>query len=518
MKRRALFFWPLLLAFTASSLLWLVWAPSSTNALYRAIPASATFLGVHRDLSGRWDALSSNPLLLALLESLGTEPSEVERLRDDPGFRELLRLLGSDELVLAYVPRMRSSGESAWVFAAPLGGQSQRLRWMLKSGKMPDCKRAATRNGWLVWVWAPRELKGQRIAFALVEGQVVGCIASGTLGIDEVLGCVDGNFASLANRPERLPAETPVADRGWYRNEQGQRFPYEFALTPAGGLQASVQTPWRMPPAEGLATGVVKQLAGWADLVGGRSVAAAAFDPALMRDWVRTAFTNAVGREVADLLAMEGAGPSGMALLGGDYSGRFMAVRLPTLVAGVAGSSSNQLTQVTSALDRLNALTRWGLVSSPVMAGSVPLYVIEATDGGLYGGLAHEENLAYTPTEDGLVWSSNLSTLERLVKEQAAGWQTNAQPWRAELDRLASGQARGFLWFDAAEGAKVVRLGVTAWSLKLLLEDPEGTQATRQRMNDFKAWMDTLSPLGHIAVGWEDRNGQATITLHAGDL
>ena len=50
-----------------------------------------------------------------------------------------------------------------------------------------------------------------------------------------------------------------------------------------------------------------------------------------MRDWVRTTFTNAVGREVADLLALEGAGPSGMALLGGDYSGRFMAVRLPTL-------------------------------------------------------------------------------------------------------------------------------------------------------------------------------------------
>jgi hypothetical protein len=518
MKRRALVFWSLLLIFGAASLYWLVQTPRVPGQLHRAIPASATFLSFHQDLNGRWDAVVAHPLLLGLMESLGTERSEVERISRDPGFRRLLKLLGSDDLLLAYVPRMRSNGEAAWVFSSWLGGHSQRVRWMLNSSRLPEIKRAATRNGWQVWVWAPRELKGQRITFALAEGLVVGCVAAETVGIDDALACLDGHAGSVADRPGLYLAEAGQAsDRGWFRNARGELFPFTLALTPQGGVQAAVQTPWPLPPAVSASTGTVIQLDGWSELVGSHAVAAAAFDRSLVRDWLRATFTNAIGQEVAGLLAGDTEGTVGLALLGGEYSGRFMAVRLPTLVAGVAGSPVAQTKYVLGALDRLNVLMRWGLVAAPTLIGSTPVYAIEATAGGIYAQLAREEHIAYTPTASGLVFASNLATVERLIRERS-GTNVVARPWQQGLEQLAHGQARGFLWFDAAEGAKVVRLGVTAWSLKLLLEDPQGTQETRQRMNDFKAWMDTLSPLGQITIGWAERDGRVALTLHAGEL
>ncbi len=160
-------------------------------------------------------------------------------LKSDPAFRRLLGVVASDDLLVAHVPMMRSTGEPAWVFASWLGGHSQRARWLLKSVKHPDVQRAAARNGWLVWVWTPRELKGQRVTFALVEGMLVGCVARETMGIDDVLAGVDGHAVTLSDRPWlTLTERTGALDRGWFRNARGAFFPFQLALT-----QRSAQGP-----------------------------------------------------------------------------------------------------------------------------------------------------------------------------------------------------------------------------------------------------------------------------------
>ncbi len=202
------------------------------------------------------------------------------------------------------------------------------------------------------------------------------------------------------------------------------------------------------------------------------------------------------------------------AVLGGQAS--LMAVRLPTLLAGVAGSSVAQTRYVLDALDRLNALTRWGLVAAPLLVESAPAFAIESTGQSLYARMNREELLAYTPTSDGLVFASNLAVLERLLRTRTPGATSNAFPLADGLNRLHEGTARASLWFNAAEGAKVVRLGVTAWSLKLLLEDAQGSQATRQRMNEFKAWMDALAPLGQVRLDVTEKEQRAVFTLEAG--
>ena len=513
MKRRALLFWLLAVTFTAASIAWLFYVPRQPGLLYRAIPASATFLSAHREVSGRWDGLAAHPLFLSLVETMGAEPGEVAKISRDEGFRRLLDILGTEDLFLSYVPRMRSTGEPAWVFASWLGGRSQRVRWMLKSMQSPELKRAAPRNGWLVWVWTPRELKGQRVTFSLVEGMVVGCVAPQTMGIDDLLAGVDGHALSLADRPHLyIPEDLPDADRGWYRDAQGELFPFTLSLTPEGGLRAGLETPWALPAS--VSTGEVTGLRSFTSLVGDRAVAAASVDRTLVRRWLTSSFTNEIARELSGLLAGPGEGAVALALLGGDYSGRFMAVRLPTLLASAVGSPVAQNQFVSAALDRLNAATRWGLVAAPQPAGAAPVFAIEATGGGFYANLAREEHLAFTPTDDGLLFASNLATLERLLRERSAA--TNRPPADQAWAPAPPAASRGFLWFNAVEGAKVVRLGVTAWSLKLLLEDPQGSQATRQRMNDFKAWMDTLAPLGQVRIGLEERDQRAVFTLQAG--
>ncbi len=516
MNRRALLFWPLALGFVAAGTAWLFYVPRQMDRLPRAIPASADFLSAHHDLNGRWDSLVGHPLLAGLAESLGLEREALEKMKTDPGFRRLLGVVASDDLLVAHVPMLRSTGEPAWVFASWLGGHSQRARWLLKSITHPDLQRAAARNGWLVWVWTPRELKGQRVTFALVEGMLVGCVARETMGIDDLLAGVDGHAVTLSDRPWlTLTERTGALDRGWFRNARGAFFPFQVALT-NGRVKARVETPWAVPAMDAASTNRAASLTGLSGLAGDRAVAVAAVDRTWVQHWLRHGTTNVVGHELAGLISQTGEGPVGLALLGGDFSGRFMAVRLPTLLAGVAGSSAAQTRFLLDALDRLNALTRWGLVAAPLLVESAPAFAIESTGQSLYARMNREELLAYTPTSDGLVFASNLAVLERLLRTRTAGGTSNALPLTAGLNRLHEGAARASLWFNASEGAKVVRLGVTAWSLKLLLEDAQGTQATRQRMNEFKAWMDALAPLGQVRMDVTEKDQRAVFNLEAG--
>lgn len=516
MKLRAFVFWLLALVFTAWSLLWLFYVPRQPAWLHRAIPASANLVSAHSNFSARWDAWAAHPLVLELLEKKGVARADVARLGQDPDFRRLLRQLASDELLLAYVPVMRSTGEPAWVFASWLGGHSQRVRWMLKSLRRAELKSAASRNGWRVWVWTPKELNGQRVTFSLVEGMLVGCVASETLGIDDILAGIDGHAVTLADRPWLQLAGRPgPPDRGWYRDARGALFPFHFELQ-ARGVRARVETPWTVPAASAPAgTGELARLNGFAQLISTQAVAAAVVDRSWVQAWLTQQMTNAIGGELAALLDSGNQGPVGLALLAGDYSGRFMAVRLPTLVAGLAGSPVGQNRFVLAALDRLNAATRWGLVAAPVMVAAAPAFAIEATGESVYARLSREENIAYTPTPDGLVFASNLATLERLLIERGAA-APSTHGFSAVLAGVQRGSARAGLWFDAAEGANVARLGVTAWSLKLLLEDPPGSQQARQRLNNFKAWMDALAPLGHLWIEVSEHEQRAIFTIESG--
>jgi len=71
-------------------------------------------------------------------------------------------------------------------------------------------------------------------------------------------------------------------------------------------------------------------------------------------------------------------------------------------------------------------------------------------------------------------------------------------------------------WIDLAGGGKTLRLAVSTWSLKLFLEDPERTQATRDRLNELKAWIDALAPLETCRLTLASENDQTRLSFEMG--
>ena len=504
MKRRPLIFWVLLILGVAATVWWSLYVPRDPRAPLRAIPVGATWVTAHHDLAGRWDAMAQHPLLASVAGALGIAPDEWRELAASPQARQVLDRLARDEVYLAYVPEMRMTGRPAWVFSAWLGGNSQRIRWMLKSIKDPSLRRAASRNGWSVWVWTPAGLKnGERITFSFVEGMLVGCIAVDTLGIEDVLAGVDGHLASVGRVPAlELPPAPPRPDRGWVRlpGARGWGPPIRYALEfrDDGGLAGTITmdgAPVAARPAPPF-----DSLDDFSRLLADHPAAALVMDRSLAQTWIRAGITNLIGREIAGLLDGGDSGAAAFALVGGPHSGRFMAVRLPSLLAAYSTPDpATALRGVSNAFDRLNAVTPWGLVAQPVLLSTQRVFAIESTGRSAYAALEAPERIAYAPFAQSMVFASNLDVLVKLLREHAET-PPGGGLFNDGLRRMRDAGAMGYLWMDLEEGAKLLRLGVTAWSLKLLVENPRDSQAARQRLNEAKAWIDTLAPLRALRV------------------
>lgn len=504
MKRRPLIFWILLFAGVVAAVWWTLHIPRDPQALFRAIPAQATWLTTHEDLAGRWKDIAANPLLASVAGALEMDPEEWHEQAESEDTQAFLDLLARDEIVLAYVPEMRSTGEPAWVFSSWLGGRSQRLRWTLNSLKDPSLRQAASRNGWGVWVWSPKGMRdGSRITLALVEGMLIGCISPDTLTIEDVLACYDRQLPSLADDAGAITSLTAdSADRGWFRmpgqNRWGPRVHYSLKFLPGGALAGKVYA----PGAHAVAAPVLpaNSLGDFSEIMRDIPSVALVADRALVRGWIEESFNTPVGREVAGLLRGEEPGAVAFSLVGDPYSGRFNAVRLPTLLAAFTADDPTQVTEhVNTAFDRLNAFYPWGLVPQLVPVGTQRVYAIESTAGSAYSKMESNERIAYAPLRESVLFSSNLEGLTKLLRDARRGT-TERGRFAEGMQRMRDGHALGYLWIDLERSAKLLRLAVTAWSLKLMIEDPMGSQPTRQKLNEAKAWIDSLAPQKALEV------------------
>ncbi|MCS6770534.1 MAG: hypothetical protein NZ740_00735 [Kiritimatiellae bacterium] len=506
MNARRLAFWLLAFGAAGAALWWAFHVPRTVRGPWNAVPADATWVTAHQRLAGRWDVLSENRLLKSLAGAMGVETEDWEALIVSPEIRRVIDWLGQDELILAYVPSMPLTGRPAWVFAAWLGGRSQRLRWSLKSVDDPTLKPASARNGWRVWVWTPKGLKGgERITFSIVEGMVVGCIAADAIGIEDVLACVDGLAPSLADTAApRTPPDEGIPDWGWVRIGNGQdggsfiRFAMDFR--PNGGFRGKVAVPGGWPAAVATDSSDLKELAA---LLGERPTAVLVAGRPLAAAWLAKASNNLLGREFAALFGSSSTGAAGFALLGGPFSGRYRAVRLPTLVGGFSTETPDSVVaDVQAALDRINAATPWGLVLHPISVGTQRVYAIESTGRSAYAAAEMNERLAFAVLGRSVVFSSNAGALLALLRESrsAADHDVDQTSLSAALGRMHKRNAGAYLGFDLTEGAKMARLAITAWSLKLLIENPTGSLPFRERLNAAKGWIDAIAPQRKLEV------------------
>lgn len=509
MRRRSLFFWPLVAACLVLGVWWVLYVPYAPQRMYAAIPSGATFVSQHLDLVERWDAFSRNPVTRSLLSSAGLKASELKDLTEDPESRAWFRKLASRDVVVAFVPALGDFGEPAWVFASWIGGRSQRLRWTLSWQHVPGYTRIKPHRGRPCWrVSTPDLDPGLTVTISFVEGMLVGCVAKSTRAIGDVLDACDGLQPSMARR-EDFPSSgawcsnSGALDRGWvdmaHLGKQGEgglgTLAYEFSdLTPTS-LVGLLCGP--VPALPATAPGQASDSESLGRLFGDLPLALGVARTALLMPLVDETASPAWARVVRDVVKREGSETAAVALFGGEYGGRFKAIKVPAIVVGIPVANAEQaLARVAEALDRLNARYRWGLIPRDVAVGSNHVYAIEGTAVPSYAVLTLEEKPAYAVCGGWLLLASNLGSLGKLVARYAEAGAVptpRAAAWTRGAD--AAGNAPCYGWIDLVQGGKTVRLAITTYSLKLFLEDPEGTHRARQRLNEVKAWIDALAPL-----------------------
>lgn len=505
-------FWVLLSIFAAGSLFWFFHVPYRPTKLFRMVPADALYVSHHRALAERWPAFSANPLVSTLLNAIGLDPDELDAWHDDPDTRRWLEKLLARDVLIAYVPGRGPLREPAWVVAGWIGGESIRLRWLLQRGRLEGFRHVPRQAGSHYWqVDLGPEAQGN-LSVGLVEGMLVGVFSDDPHAARRILDVYDG----LSPRHDLFEQQSVIAgvfyeadtlDRMWFLGPDG-----EGNLLPHVGLMDEVgpslvdgrliradMGDW--PALE------VRSIEWPSRLLGGLPFAVLSAHPEVAYTLLSTRLPPVASRVYRGLYAVGMEGMVLMAALGDDYAGSWLGLRVPSLIAAwPVVDEAEAVTRMRDTVDQLNAEMRWGLILSPTDVAGRTMYTIESTSGTMYGRLNAANQAAFAMVEDWMVWSSHARPLRRLLERldrPEALFEADAGGWQAAL-RDEPAMMRAYINHPA--GAPIMRLTLSAYATKLLWDDPVGSRAMRQRLQDIRAWIDLLEPMenAHLALQRED--------------
>ena len=512
MKPRRPFFWVLLILFAAGSVFWLFHVPYRPDDLYRIVPENAVFMSHHRGLYERWDDFSTNPLGQSLLESAGVDVAEVSAWRDDPDWDRWIRKLLERDALMVHVPAMGPGRDRAWIMAGWIGRESIRLRWMLEHGLIAGVHKIERHAGGTYWL-VPAVEGPAALSIGVVEGMLIGVFSADPHAARHVLDVYDGIAARhpLADRGTRTAAACPgwhrAPDYGWWIGPgwDYDEMPYAFALerVDAQGIRGAVciEQPAPVPVLPPQDLEVVARL--WGPL----PFVVAGLHPAAAESLLFDLLQEPGERMVRDIYARVADGPVLLAVTGGEYGGAFAGIAVPAItMAWPAPDEAAAWAYWEELLDHWNAAYRWGLVMSPSPVGRRQVMAVESTADTFYADFRARDRLALAWVDGWMVASSNVTSLTRLVGRYGrveALVEADEGGWQGLL-RSEDAWAGGLL--DIRKGALTLRLALSAWSLKLLFEDPRESRELRQTINELRAWIDVLEPLG-----------QATFTISTED-
>lgn len=513
-------FWALLLIFIGVLLWWTFYVPYQPERMARMIPLHAEYASHHEALAGRWDDFVSNPLARSLFTSMGLDPVDLKTMMDDPAVRPWMEKLLARDLVVAYVPASGQVRDPVWVMSGWIGSESIKLRWLLSRDKISGLRKIRRQAGGVYWVVDAPIKTRENLSIALVEGVLVACFSRDPHAVRHVLDVYEGieprhpEWESLLKVGATL--NTPDApDQGWFflPNEPDavlfsldQADAHNFAgtlcwpesLTLPGMQPVNAETPSRF--------------------MGGEPFAAVGASPEAVLTLSGLYLPEPAPSVIRQIGRMAPVDTVAGFLLGGEYSGSLMGIAIPSLmVAWPVDDETNSLALAAAVLDRLNSLYRWGLVVTESRVGERIAHVVESTDDTPYARLRTRENMAYTVIDGWFILSSHAGPLfklmsrydrpESLFEADLGGWQKN----------LRSSESGGFAWIDMGAGAKTIRLALSAYSIKLLFEDASNTRELRQRLNEIRAWVDTLAPLGQAQVQMEQTREGIVLHIQVGE-
>ena len=72
------------------------------------------------------------------------------------------------------------------------------------------------------------------------------------------------------------------------------------------------------------------------------------------------------------------------------------------------------------------------------------------------------------------------------------------------------------MWMDLARSGKLARDAIATWSMAQMFMNSGDSQEIRERLNDIKAWIDALAPLGAARAELSRREGRTALSLDLG--
>lgn len=505
MRMQRVFFWLILFASMALCVLWLMVIPRSAQRVHSAIPPESVYASRHINPAGRLDAFSGNPLGRSLLTSMGLDIHDIKDVSEDPEVQSWIQKLFSDEVYVAYVPGWAQAQKGQWVFASWVGGRSWRLEWLLRHADESFAQKVVTYGGRTIWQLDfgrsdnPGDLSV--ITVCLVEGMVLGSLGPDARMLFRMLDAYDSK-GGLADISSDSCGDLSADDIGWGAIQNAdESWPVEYAvheMTPdyidvavclpldLRSTPASVDSEYRHLMQRFFRDDPLIRLqcapAAWDDLLH-------LWLPKKAHDVLQNYFSTMGIRVVSGVV------------LSDEYSGRFAGIRWPGVVLALDGSDDiDPAFLMTDLFDQWNAAFRWGVIPRVEQVGNEDLFLIESTARNAYAKRPASELMAYASIGSTLFISSNSDVLRSLLERYA---QVSLQEETGEHFDVGDANDRraGFLWMDVQRARKPIRVALTAYMLKLMFEDREGSGKIRGHLEQVKAWIDAMESFGEgVAV------------------
>jgi len=524
----------LLLLSVAVALWWSVTIPYDSMAIYRPIPASATVVGRHVDLPGRWTDLLANPLATALMRTAGVHPADAAFLVEDEESLHWFEKLVGHEAVWAYLPS-RFGGAPAWIAVSHLGGESQKLRWQLSLFKVPGFERLTQFPGRSVWrVDTPELEPGQTLVLAFGEGVLMACVSPNVISIAEVLGAYDGNtgrlldeyssFAAFASGDDRqIPDRLWVLDESEWASQDSPGLVVELPVLRGDAISLTVETEGASlvpdPEPSPADMQALQDLLGDAPCTAAR-ISADTIARLAVQSWIHSDVRHSL-RMLSEMASQ------GVLLIGmdGEMGGRLAwgamgslglrGLRVPTLLlATPVEDGVTASTGIRRILDICNARYRGAFVLRPVAVPPYELLALESAGGDEWvDTLATSDRPAYVVINGWLLASSNRSALQKLAQAAASGSRrSGAEAWAEPLAQPSAVTA----WVELARTGKVAKDAIATWSMAQMFMEGGNSQDIRAQLNEAKAWIDALAPFGTARVSLTRREGKSVLTVDLG--
>jgi len=525
MKARRVLFWAILILFVGLSVWWVFTIPFNRKSVYSAIPSNAVFVSEHERVAERWEAVARNPLTLCLLKSLGIDTNEVDRAIQDPDVAKNIQRFAARDTVIAYVPALGLSGQPAWVLSSWAGSPGQLLRWVLACGVLKDLKKAEGEGNRRVWYTEIGKGKSEQfLSVAVVQGVLLGCLSLDRTAVQYVADRVERGAPVVTELQQRLDpgaeaGEPPgVLDRGWMdwswvsgRPEAGK---VRYALSSHGekGSEGWVRGTVRLPDGAMLRDTVepdeVAQLIG--DAPDAFVVAPFSYVEALLRASnsapavaIINQFLRASAAETNSVFAC---------MSGGDYSGRILSLKVPTILAGMKIRNPDTVAErIRESVDQLNREYKLGLMASRCEVRGYRGTVLGLNRNDLFASLNPEERPAFVVATNWLVLGSAVEAMgtilgrgkeirdrrssasSKATADKDVGGRREAIGWLEGLEK--AGDATAYAWIDLEAANQGLRNGIAVYTLSLLVTSKDGRTESRSQLGNLSAWIDALRSL-----------------------